>query len=281
MITVRVNGGLGNQMFQYATARALATKYHTDLILDINEFDRYELRNFELDKFKIRASIVNKNYLVKKIFKKLNLTKLVPNYYLEKSLKYDSELNNCTKNAYLEGYFQNERYFKLIRDELLVDFIIKDSLSSYTHELKNLIENSKNSVSLHIRRGDYISNNQTNSTHGTCSLEYYDKAIGYIKNQIGDLKIFVFSDDVEWSKENLKYDNIYFVEADKNKIPHEDIYLMSLCNHNIIANSSFSWWGAWLNNNNEKIVIAPKRWFLDKEMQAQATGIVCENWRKI
>lgn len=281
MITVRLNGGLGNQMFQYATAKALATNHQTELALDITEFNKYELRNFELDKFKIRALIVNKNYFIKKLLKKLNLIKILPNYYLEHSLMYDDKLNTCGDNMYLEGYFQSEKYFKSIRDELLKEFVIKCDLSIYTLEIKNLIQNTENSISLHIRRGDYVLNNQTNNTHGTCSLEYYGKAIEYIKNQIGKLKIFVFSDDVLWAKENLKYENVYFVEKDKNRIPHEDIYLMSLCNHNIIANSSFSWWGAWLNQNKNKVVIAPKRWFVDDKLYHQSTDIVPNKWIKI
>ena len=291
MITIRLNGGLGNQMFQYAMGRALAFKYNKKLLLDIDEFDTYELRDFELNKYNIKAEIftrkdnsnlkvVNPKSFLVKLFKKFNFTNLIPNYYLEKSLKYDENIVVKDK-LYLEGYFQNEKHFAFIRDELLKDFTIKQELSDSTKEIKTIIESSQNSVALHIRRGDYVANSHTNNVHGTCSLDYYDEAIEYLKSKVDNIKIFVFSDDIKWVKENLKYENIYFVEDDKKRIAHEDIYLMSLCHHNIIANSSFSWWGAWLNINSQKIVIGPKNWFADEKMQEQSQDIVCENWERI
>jgi len=138
----------------------------------------------------------------------------------------------------------------------------------------------KNSCSIHIRRGDYTSNVNSN-IHGTCSLEYYKKATEYMQNKYKDIYYYIFSDDITWVKENLKLENAVYIESEEKRIPHEDIYLMSLCSNNIIANSSFSWWGTWLNNNLNKTVIAPKRWFEDNKLHAQSQDIVCDSWIKI
>lgn len=291
MIIVKLMGGLGNQMFQYAFGRALSIKHNQKLILDIDEFSTCESRDFELNKYNISGKIftrkektnlkiLNPKSLFFKLLKKLNLTSLIPNYYLEKTLVYHEDILTLD-NMYFDGYFQNEKYFKSIRNELLNDFKITEDITAYTKEVKKLIKSSDKSVSLHIRRGDYVSNSRINNIHGTCSLEYYTKAIEYIKTQIGEINIFIFSDDISWVKENLHHKNIYFVESYNNRIPHEDIYLMSLCSHHIIANSSFSWWGAWLNQNENKIVIAPKRWFNDKKMEKQAQDIVPRDWIRI
>jgi hypothetical protein len=127
---------------------------------------------------------------------------------------------------------------------------------------------------LHIRRGDYISDKKANSVHGTCDLSYYKKATELICAKFNDAHFFVFSDDISWAKENLNINNTTYI--DHKTIPHEDIHLMSLCKHNITANSSFSWWGAWLNQYSKKTVIAPKQWFINKENE-----VACESWIKL
>src|SRR3989344_4984067 len=134
-----------------------------------------------------------------------------------------------------------------------------------------------NSVSVHIRRGDYVTNANTNQFHGLCSLDYYNKAVSFISSKQNEMELFVFSDDIEWCKENLKYDfPIHFVETND---AHSDMYLMSLCKHNIIANSSFSWWGAWLNDNFQKIVVAPSQWIADASVNTQ--DLIPKGWIKI
>ena len=117
--------------------------------------------------------------------------------------------------------------------------------------------------------------------HGVCSVEYYNNAIEYLKNKLGEVNYFIFSDDFEWCRSNLKIDNAIFVESDEHRIAHEDIYLMSLCDHNIIASSTFSWWGAWLNDNESQISIAPMEWFKDKKYQKQSQDIVPNRWIKL
>jgi len=279
MITLRLQGGLGNQMFAYATAKSLAERNHTSLVLDINAFKYDSLRHFELDKYNIDAIVTDKFYFFKKTIRKLSLERFFSNYYVEKSLLYDDNLyKNVSDSLYLEGYFQSEKYFKNRREKLLEEFCIKGELSSYTQEVALKIKASPMSVSLHIRRGDYVANEQTQAIHGSTPLSYYKKSMLYLEERFGDVEYFIFSDDIEWVQENLKIQNAIYVKNDRERIPHEDIYLMSLCHHNIIANSSFSWWGAWLNNYDKKIVIAPKRWFVDEKLYQQSKDIVCESW---
>jgi len=283
MIIVKIIGGLGNQMFQYAYAKALQERGY-EVKIDISAFESYKLHGgYQLDKYKIdlETSIKKendkfyKNSIISKILRRVDLdfSKKIE----EKSLLFDSNLLSVEDDNYIEGYFQSEKYFRDIREILLKQFIINQEVSNYTKELENQIKNSQNSCSLHIRRGDFV--NTTNiSLHGTCAVEYYKNAMKFLESKVENLNHFIFSDDIEWVKENLAIENAIYVDSKERRLPHEDIYLMGLCYYNIIANSSFSWWGAWLNQNEAKIVIAPKRWFADNEMQKQSRNIVCESW---
>ena len=156
-------------------------------------------------------------------------------------------------------------------------FTINKNLSKYTNEIKNLITQSTNRCSIHIRRGDYINDPATNKVFGTCSIDYYNEAINIINSKFENMTYFVFSNDIAWTKENIKNDNVVYVNSKENRIPHEDIYLMSLCKNNIIANSSFSWWGAYLNKN----IIAPKNWFIDKKKIKQSKDLVPSSWTRL
>ena len=136
-----------------------------------------------------------------------------------------------------------------------------------------------NSVSLHIRRGDYVSNQKTNQTHGTCDLDYYQRCITEIEKEVENPYFFVFSDEIEWVKENLKINHpAEYVDQNTGDKSYEDMRLMSQCKHNVIANSSFSWWGAWLNSYPDKIVFAPKRWFASDKHNTK--DLIPEGWKK-
>lgn len=292
MITIRLNGGLGNQMFQYAAAKALALKNSTELMIDIDEFETYKLRKFELNYYNIKNFVIAnegvpskkkltpQSFLIK-FLKKFHLESLVQRYYYERTLLFDEKVLNLSDEVYMEGFFQCEKYFFNIREVLLKEFSLKEELSKYSQYIKNEIDKTNNSVSLHVRRGDYISSAKTNSVHGVCDLKYYNEAIRHLNENIDTYSIFVFSDDILWAKENLKYKNMVFIDSSETRLAHEDIYLMSLCDCNIIANSSFSWWGAWLNQNKEKIVIAPNNWFLDIKKQDSSKDIIPNSWLKI
>jgi len=289
MIIVRLNGGLGNQLFQYATARAIAISNNTTVLLDVDEFKTHKLRQFELDKYKVDAEIyssgssinnvINPVSFVMKTLKKLRLEKSVKNYHFERGLSFNGETLKLKDGSYLEGYFQSEKYFHNIRNTLLEEIVLKQGLSDYVKYNSRKILSAECSVSLHIRRGDYVLNENTNATHGVCDLRYYYRAINYFKKKLTKFTIFVFSDDIDWAVDNLSFENIVFVKSSMNNLPHDDIYLMSKCKHNIIANSSFSWWGAWLNNNDDKIVIAPSNWFIDHKLQNQSQDIVPCSWK--
>jgi len=267
MIIVRIVGGLGNQMFLYAYAKALQER-GLDVKIDISKFKKYKLHGgYQLDKYNIDLKVSSS---LSNLLAKLGFLKSIK----ETSLLFDPNLKSLGGNKYIKGYFQTEKYFSEIRTVLLEQFNIKQETSSTTSSIAKDIVSHKNSCSLHIRRGDYISNDKTNSIHGICSLDYYQNAMNLINTKYEDVRYFIFSDDISWVKENLKIKNAFYI--DHKTIPHEDIYLMSLCQHNITANSSFSWWGAWLNKNSNKTVIAPKLWFVDKKNE-----IASENWIKI
>ncbi|TMM28794.1 alpha-1,2-fucosyltransferase [Polaribacter aestuariivivens] len=267
MVIVRILGGLGNQMFQYAYAKMLVQKGF-NVQLDISGFKNYKLHGgYQLNKYKIDLKQANK---AKVLLSKINFFRSLK----EKNLRYDESLISLKGNEYVKGYFQTEKYFKEIRNILLEQFTIDFNIEETTKEYITQISEKAVSCSLHIRRGDYVSDKKSNSVHGTCSLEYYKNAISIIKEKYKNVSFFVFSDDISWTKNNLPIKNAFFV--DHKCSPHEDLHLMSLCTHNITANSSFSWWGAWLNKNEQKTIIAPKQWYISKENE-----IVPKNWIKL
>ncbi|NMB57373.1 alpha-1,2-fucosyltransferase [Candidatus Beckwithbacteria bacterium] len=281
MIISKLSGGLGNQMFQYAAGRALAKRLKTDFKIDNNFYKHQPVnithRKYELECFKLKAEIAS-DQEIRKLnyfhFKNQNRLLNVLHYHLapvfEKNYLQEKNPHNLDekffktkkKNLYLQGSWQSEKYFKNIENIIRKDFDFKNKVNQHANKILNKIK-STNSISLHVRRTDYISNTNTNKIHGVCSIEYYKQAINLIIKETKDPIFFIFSDDISWCKQNLQLNYSHFyIENNKN---WEDLKLMSNCKHNIIANSSFSWWGAWLNQNKEKIIYAPQKWFnLDK-----------------
>lgn len=260
MIIVKLRGGLGNQMFQYALGRNLALKNNTRLKFDITELKRDKLRNYELNIFQISADILSwfESVFLRTLFKIFHGNYA---YIREKSLHFDRTLLEKKGNLYLDGYWPCEKYFRHIRDILKKDFEIRSEPNKKNKLMLKKIKNT-NSVCIHVRRGDYVKNPKTNKFHGTCSLKYYYNSIKRIEKKVKNPVFFVFSDDLGWSKKNLKINHsTVFVDINGPENGCEDLRLMSNCNHFIIANSSFSWWGAWLSENEDKIIFAPKRWF--------------------
>lgn len=285
MIIVRMVGGVGNQLFCYAYAKSLQQKGY-DVKIDISTFKFNKIDSYEFDKYNIDIPISTleenerlfNNSLLSKILKRFGID--ISNKVREKSLLFDESLLRINDNSYVDGYFQNEKYFYDIRDIILEQISINRPLSNFTKSIQKKINSLNNTCSIHVRRGD-MANDINVKIHGVCSVEYYNNAIEYLKNKLGEVNYFIFSDDFEWCRSNLKIDNAIFVESDEHRIAHEDIYLMSLCDHNIIANSTFSWWGAWLNDNVSQISIAPMEWFKDKKYQKQSQDIVPNGWIKI
>lgn len=283
---VKFNGGLGNQMFQFAFGKALEKKMHFGTYFDMSFFNKRYSRPFELDIFGLKLNKIEdfltkfKLALIWKLRKKLNNKNFLGiNFYQESHFEYDENLFKLKPNTYIEGFFQSEKYFKDIESELRTDFKFKNPPNEENQKLIEKIEKT-NSVSLHIRRGDYVQKKHFINVYATCSLDYYKRGVELIANKYESPTLFIFSDDIEWVKENLKlpYDSIY-VNHNKGRHSFEDMRLMSLCKHNVIANSSFSWWGAWLNNNSKKIVIAPDKWFNDENIIQ--TDIIPTGWIKL
>ena len=293
MIVVKLMAGLGNQMFQYATGRQLAHRLGTGLRLDLSLYKNMaEIdtpRHYDLDCYRISSQVASR----------VDLSRMLPTdfqatlaYRTKRRLGFDKHLRplgepnkafydvvlRARDNTYLVGWWQNEKYFADIRNILLIEFEPK-KISTYSQSMLKLITGS-NAVSIHVRRGDYVTNKYAKNEHGLVPLSYYSSAANHIIKRAASPHFFVFSDDMDWCKKNLKLgSNIDFVES-KGRHDCEDIWLMQHCQHNIIANSSFSWWGGWLNENPGKLVIAPKSWFANKEADKE-TEIVPEAWMRL
>ena len=271
MVVVKVSGGLGNQMFQYAFGKAIAKKNNEDFQMDLSFYATQSLREFELLKFNINERTIRTESFfdvlgikkkMQKIYLKFTKQNSFGTYYKEKEATvYDPNVFSLGKEKYFDGYWQNEKYFLEIRECILREFTSKAKFSKEMKKNMSYIK-STSSVSVHIRRGDYVTNGHTHNVHGVCDLGYYKKAIEYFVEKINEPVFFIFSDDMAWCKENFSFvSEKHFVDNTKNAI--EDLELMKNCKHNIIANSSFSWWGAWLNESPTKIVISPLRWVVN------------------
>jgi hypothetical protein len=289
MITVQLKGGLGNQLFQYATARSLAHYHRTAVAFDLSLLSasapNITKRDYELAAFGIApvgAPLLDRLYRESKRPTYQMLVKPLTQWlhpvteYREKSFRYDPDIwKKTSANTHLVGYFQSELYFKEVRALLLRELmLIQPPLSSLAASIQSTV-----SVSLHIRRGDYVSNPNARQFHGLCSVQYYNKAVEYLAGKVGDICLFIFSDDQVWAQNNLFFHHpTTFVQGHEAADSYKDMQLMSMCKHHIVANSSFSWWGAWLNPSPYKIVIAPEYWFADKLAQLQSQDIIPTAW---
>lgn len=291
MIVVKLMGGLGNQMFQYAAGRRLSNLRNTGLKLDLSFLNAdtkgaYTKRDYALDVFSIKENFATEEEVIsyrrlfqsryrRFIYRKMPFL-FSKAYITESGNKYHKNFINYPANTYLEGFWQSDKYFSGIENTIRNDFSFKDPPKGLNKELADKISNGR-SVSLHVRRGDYIINESVKSYHGVCPPSYYMAGLERIKQKEKDPELFIFSDDAEWCRQNLVFDHpTTYIDHNKGEKSFEDMRLMSLCKHNIIANSSFSWWGAWLNKNPDKIVIAPKEWFADPANRSE--DIYPKNW---
>ncbi len=289
MIIVRLSGGLGNQMFQYALGRRLASDRKVPLGLDLRWFEKHPERPYRLDAFQIQADILGsrevdrltsggKNFFIREWRK---LQHFFPYYQRtivkQEKIGFDANILNVPSTAYLDGYWQSELYFTPIENLIRQQFQLKDP-RLVNMEIANEISNS-NSVSIHVRRGDYATNQKINKSHGLCPKEYYFKAAEYMSNKLCNSRFFVFSDDILWAKENLSsIKSITFVSSDEmNDL--QEFSLMRFCHNHIISNSTFGWWGAWLSDYGDKIVIAPQNWFGSPEIKY--FDLVPRNWLRM
>ena len=292
MVISNIVGGLGNQMFQYAAGRALALTNDRSLLLDLSDFTAYQLHHgFELSRvFSLVAAKAEpstthellgwrENYWARKILRRPQFSWLRgTKFVVEPHFNYWPDFFNINDDCYLYGYWQSERYFKAFEAIIRQDFIFREPLQELNAEL-SLDMATKQAVSLHIRRGDYVSNPKNHNIMSVCDLEYYRLAINYIATQVEQPVFYLFSDDMAWVKQSLpmEFPSVY-IEHNSGAESYRDMQLMSLCRHHIIANSSFSWWGAWLNANPDKIVIAPKHWFSNGN---DDTDLIPDEWIRL
>lgn len=296
MVIVRLTGGLGNQMFQYAAARRLAYVNAAPLKLDLSWFANIPPgdthRQYELHVFSSMQDIASPGEVMSlrgieigrwpKMVKRLvKTTGLFQNQTCirEKHYHFDPEILRLRGDVYLDGYWQCEKYFEDVAETIRKDFTLRTAPDPINSEIGEVIQNSE-AVSIHIRRGDYVSNAAICQYHGSSSLDYYRAAIAELKARVPNPRFFVFSDEPAWVKENLRSDvPMSYLDHNGADRAYEDLRLMSLCRHHIIANSSFSWWAAWLGDHPEKIVIAPQKWFNREDINTD--DLIPEEWIRL
>jgi len=284
VIVVRLIGGLGNQMFQYAVGRALAHRRGTVLKLDLSAFEKpvgagiprpCGLGAFELAAGAAARADVRRLKYGGRVRAALGLR--AHTYLRERAANvYDPRVEKCGADAYLRGYWQTERYFADCRELLLRDFALRagepePELSRRMHE--------SDSVGLHVRRGDYVANARTNARHGTCEPGYYAQAIALLAPRLRRPEFFVFSDDLAWARANLDLPTPARFVSRPGLADAAELVLMSRCRHQIVANSSFSWWAAWLNANPDKAIVAPRRWLRREE--DESPDLVPSTWLRV
>lgn len=282
-------------MFQFATGYIVSHQNQSRLMVDKGLYNspkknrNHTPRKFELDIFCHSFKEATPRDIMRftnlspfhKLLKKLNLN--FPKIYREKSFGWDENLYKQTLPLYLVGYFQSFKYFGDDYDliETLFQFPV-DSLSKKEEAVKREIHNS-NSVSLHIRRGDYAEDKRTNEYHGLCSKTYYLDALERLHEEENELKLFFFSDDMDWVKKEFDYLEFpkEYITNNSGRPAWVDMFLMSECKHNIIANSSYSWWSAYLNKNRSKKIFAPKKWFVNQELNSQTEDLIPTSWCRL
>ncbi|MFK7939718.1 MAG: alpha-1,2-fucosyltransferase [Roseovarius sp.] len=262
-IYTRLFGGAGNQLFQYAAGRALADTLDCDLVIDnryvAGSADRGDCfahfadarftRTAALPPFKSDGAL---RYGLWRLFGKS------PKLYREQTLGFDPKLLNQSAGTYLHGYWQSDRYFAQIADQLRADLRFTTALNDANAQMAAQIAAAQTPVSFHVRRGDYLAGD----TYAACTPEYYRAAAAHLADQLGAVTCFVFSNDPGWAQDNLNLgQHTVVVDINSETTGHFDLHLQSLCAHHVIANSTFSWWAAWLNAAPGKQVVAPKAWF--------------------
>jgi hypothetical protein len=290
LIIVQLKGGLGNQLFQYAAALSLGALHNTQVKVDVSQLlapdeEIGTMRNYELKYVNQPPAVASEaeiNAMIKEPFLLKYYRKTLPPFkrkiYKEASFRFDIHFFESQNNIYLKGYRQSEKYFaqiaENIKQQLSLQLSVYRSVEAYGEQLK-----IHNSVSIHIRHGDYT-NAAVTEFHGILGMEYYNRAIEEIIQIVDNPVFYIFTDNPEWVKQNFSINHeTIFVSGAISQTHYEDLYLMRCCRHNIIANSSFSWWAAWFNKNPEKVVVAPIKWF-DKA-NYDTTDLIPESWKRI
>ncbi len=285
MIITKLMGGLGNQMFQYALGRHLSIKHQTDLKFDVSYYTFHKKRKYELSIFNIKENFATEEEIKKlsgrrpeQAEERFSFWSRPKSYIKEQKIKFYPHILNLPNDIYLEGYWQIEKYFKDIKNIIQKDFEIKRPISGMNQELLNTIV-SVESVNIHFRRGDYVSEETTFKHHGLCPLDYYWRSLKQLTEHVKNPQLFIFSDDMNWVRQNFQLDlpTTYIDHNLDNSF--EDLRLMTQCKYHIISNSSFSWWAAWLSPWRNKIVFAPQNWY-QKRKDYYWDDILPQEWIK-
>lgn len=272
-VIVGLSGGLGNQLFQYASAKALSLRLNLPLKLDLTWFSCNPSRAYELDKYSLTEELffdklfwsLRLGCVKNKIFRKFGEFYLGKPVFREKNFDFNQEFLSLSQSVYMEGYWQSHLYFSGYKDSILKSVIFKGAMPSSVLEILSVINAKKNSVCVHVRRGDYINDVKNLQIYASCPVNYYVNAINLLNQDLEDIHCFIFSDEIDWARHNIKLNaGCTFVDVNSPSDPGLDLELMRNCKHFVIANSSFSWWAAWLGSYENKKVIAPKNWFLDQ-----------------
>ncbi len=288
MIIARLLGGLGNQLFQYAAARAVAVRHDQELRFDISGFASLPGRSYRLDHFRIEGRPLESAELGAlglkglhspwgRLKRKIGLLPTVP-VITEPHFHFDPRLEQAPAHCYLSGYWQSPCYFAKVETQIRQEFRVRSPLSPRTLELADRIAASE-SVAIHVRRGDYISNRTAAAVHGACGSEYYAAAERLLLENRPGVQAFVFSDEPAWAAGNLRLAMpATFVDHNPPDRDYEDLHLMAQCKHHIIANSTFSWWGAWLATHPHKFVVAPRVWFQGADHRVD--DLIPHEWKR-
>jgi len=279
-------------MFQYAFGLSVAKKMNAQLYLDLSFYSQNHgltPRSYALEIFGGKTKIAEHKMvdsffcpdLLLRVLKKAGLARCT--IYHEKTMRFDKSVFDTTPPVYYEGFWQSEQYFSLIENDIRSAFTFRSPLNTQSQKIAGELAQQQNPVSVHVRRGDYVTSASANELHGICSIAYYQKAIALIKQKVTNPIFYFFSDDAEWVAKNLiaTNDNTVLVQHNQGDDSWQDMALMSKCSHHIIANSSFSWWGAWLNPADEKMVIVPANWFASKAGNLDTRDLIPKNWIQI
>lgn len=295
VIAVTLCGGLGNQLFQYATGRALAIRCNASLVMDVSWFEQapsisnVTARKYALAPFSLplhlenslsvnRSSLWSKSNFFGRIGRRLRLKRNDVSF-VERSFRFDERVLTLEAPIRLIGYWQSPHYFSDVAAQIRQDIGTCGKLTDACIEILQKIK-ATDAICIHVRRGDYVTNKDATSFHGLCSNEYYKKGVNRVAQGLQEPHGFVFTDDPVWVRENLSI-GIEFTVVDINSVdePHLDLWLMSACKHFVIANSSLSWWGAWLSTSPNKKVITPVKWFVDSTIDT--TDLIPADWSRI
>ncbi|WP_375443415.1 alpha-1,2-fucosyltransferase [uncultured Fibrella sp.] len=289
MVIAKITSGLGNQLFQYALGRHLAVQNKTSLWFDLRYF-RQEYatdtpRKFKLDRFNVAYNLLDRSPWLWAS----KATRLLPGRSLPPFIdtRYETEfhfdpqiIRPAAPFTILWGFWQSERYFEASAAQIRQELTFKPRESKTFLTFSNIIEQTKIPISVHVRRGDYVTHPEFSKSFGFVGLSYYQTALAQLKNQFPNATLFFFSDDPDWVRANIATDQPHvFVANSGPDADVDDLQLMSMCHHHVIANSSFSWWGAWLNSRPDKVVIAPQRWFANKPWDTK--DLVPASWLRL